>query len=89
MVRGFLPLLETFQRRSWGSCLSDVFVDFFLCAQCVGVQSGPRRGPVGIQSGSSRDPVVNSSREFAAYWTSNEFVSKVQLEKKSCGILIF
>ena len=68
-------------------------MDFFLCAQClaqsrssrgpIGIQSGSNRDPVGIQSGSSRDPVVNSSREFAAYWTSNEFLSKVQLEKKS------
>ena len=77
-------------------CLSDVFLDFFLCAQClaqsrssrdpIGIQSGSSRDPVGIQSGSSRDPVVNSSREFAPYWNSDEFVSKVQLEKKSCGI---
>ena len=71
-------------------------MDFFLCAQClaqsrssrdpIGIQSGSSRDPVGIQSGSSRDPVVNSSREFAPYWNSDEFVSKVQLEKKSCGI---
>ena len=71
-------------------------MDFFLCAQClaqsrssrdpIGIQSGSSRAPVGIQSGSSRDPVVNSSREFAPYWNSDEFVSKVQLEKKSCGI---
>ena len=29
---------------------------------------------------------MNSSREFAPYWNSDEFVSKVQLEKKSCGM---
>ena len=68
-------------------------MDFFLCAQClaqsrssrdpIGIQSGSSRDPVGIQSGSSRDPVVNSSREFAPYWNSDEFVSKVQYWKRN------
>ena len=45
----------------------------WLSRDPVGIQSGSSRGPVGIQSGSSRDPVVpvvNSSREFAPYWNS-------------------
>ena len=60
VVRGFLPFLGGFQRRCWGTCLSDVFEDF----SCVFNPwlSRVNRDPVGIQLGSCRDPAVNSMR---------------------------